>query len=395
MALQLCGREDIATAARVLAPPRRVALVAASGRNLSLLRAPLIEHLAARGIGVLCVAPDFTPDEDARLAALGAERARFNISPKGPSFLHGWRITREITGLLRQWRPDAVIALSGRLMCLGLIAARKANVGRRIALVNGLPKSGSAGGLDGGPVQIAQSLLRRGFEAADTAIFHNRDDLRLMERASLLPPGIVRQVVPGAGVDLAHFAEAPLPPVAEGFQFLMIASLDRRRGVLDYCEAAAALSPRAPAARFVLAGPAGVGESGLTPDALRPYAGVVTFLGPLADVRDALRQCHVFVYPSHGEGLPAVVLEAMAVGRPIVTTTTPGCRDTVDDRVNGCLVPAGDVAALEAAMASFLKRPDLLPAMARASRSKAERNFGRSRVIETMTAALGLATADP
>lgn len=401
--MQPGGRTDIASQARaaersnarlhtsgaVPASARRVAIVAASGRNLSLLRAPLVEHLVGRGIAVLCVAPRFTADEEARIAALGGERATFDATPRRFEFLTDWRISRELATTLRDWRADAVVALSGRVMCLALGAARGARVPRRIALVNDLPAFGTPGGVRHEP-PIAQSLLRRGFEAADVALFHNRDDLRRLERAGLLPPRLTRHVIPGAGVDLAHFKQAPLPPLAEGFRFIMISTLDRKRGVLDYCEAASSLAARAPGARFLLAGPAGEGSSGINPEALRPYAGAVTFLGPLADVRPALADSHVFVYPSHGEGMPAAILEAMAVGRPIVTTSVAGCRDTVDDRVNGCLVPPGDVAMLEGAMASFLKRPDLLPAMARASRSKAERNFDRARTIAALTAALSL-----
>ncbi len=104
-----------------------------------------------------------------------------------------------------------------------------------------------------------------------------------------------------------------------------------------------------------------------------------------------LAQCHIFVYPSHAEGMPQPVLEAMAAGRPIITTDVAGCRDTVDERVNGCLVKAGDARALAAAMESFLKRPDLIPSIARASRAKAERFCGIETVSGSLLAALGLA----
>ncbi len=141
---------------------------------------------------------------------------------------------------------------------------------------------------------------------------------------------------------------------------------------------------------FLLAGPAGTSASVVKPEELRAYAEAVTFLGPLVDVRPALADCHVFVYPSDGEGMPRALLEALASGRPVVTTTAPGCRDTADDRVNGCLVPPGDVAALELAMASFLKRPDLLASMSRASRLKAERHFDERHVIDAMMELIGV-----
>ncbi|MCB1520400.1 MAG: glycosyltransferase [Hyphomicrobiaceae bacterium] len=374
----------------VSGPPRRVAIVAASARSLAVLRGPLIETLVRRGIAVLCIAPQFTTDDEARLAALGAEREAFDSEPGGPRMLRDWRVSRSLAEIFKRWQADAVIAQSGRLMCLALIAGRGCGVGRCLALVNELPIGSADKTVSAATERIPERLLAKAFAAADVVVFHNRDQLRQIERAALLPPGVKSHVVAGAGVDLAHVTAMPLPGAADGIAFLMISTLDLSRGVLDYCAAARSLAQRAPNARFRLAGPAGTGPTGLSPDALKPFSDVVTFAGPLADVRPALADCHVFVYPSHGEGMPRAILEALAAGRPVITTTTPGCRDTVDDRVNGCLVAPGDVEGLDAAMASFLKRPDLLPAMSRASRLKAERHFDQRRVLETITAAIGL-----
>lgn len=364
-------------------PVRRVAIVSGSARNLILLRGPLIRALLARGIDVLAVAPEFDRGEEAILESMGVERAVFNIVPRGPRFAADWQIVWEIKERFAAWRPDAVLASSGRVMALSMTAAAKARVPRRVALLNGLEPANRIAA-DRGVADLHHAgsrLLAQGLKHATAAVFHNRDDRRRLERNRVLPAQLPTVVVPGAGVDLEAFSETPLPSLARGLVFLMIATLDRARGVLDYCEAASALKARAPQARFLLAGPAGDGPTGLKPEAVRPYSDSVTFLGPLTDVRPALADCHVLVYPSHAEGMPRVVLEALAMGRPVVATETPGCRDTVDDRVNGCLVPAGDAEALELALASFLKRPDLLPAMARSSRLKAERHFDEASVI--------------
>jgi glycosyltransferase involved in cell wall biosynthesis len=125
--------------------------------------------------------------------------------------------------------------------------------------------------------------------------------------------------------------------------------------------------------------------------ALAALGSAVEYLGPAEDVAALLSQCHVFVYPSHAEGMPQPVLAAMAAGRPIITTNVAGCRDTVDERVNGCLVEPRNPRALAAAMESFLKRPDLIAPIARASRAKAERFCGIETVNSALIAALGLA----
>jgi glycosyltransferase involved in cell wall biosynthesis len=121
------------------------------------------------------------------------------------------------------------------------------------------------------------------------------------------------------------------------------------------------------------------------------YAPAVEYLGPVQDMRALLAISHVFVYPSHGEGMPHPVLEALAAGRPIVRTDVAGCRDTVDDRVNGCFAQPRDVRSLTTAMESYVKRPDLIPPIARASRAKAERFCGIETVNRSLLAALALA----
>lgn len=378
-------------------PIRRVALVGGTARNLVAMRGALMSALLDRGISVLALAPHFSAEEEARLEAMRIERATFDLTPRGPRMLADFQIVRELKDKLSVWQADAVLGVGTRVTALAMIAAAKARIPRRIALVNGLPPE-TAPLAQPGVADLLTArprLLARGLRSATALVLHNRDDKRRLERTGRLLPSLPSIVVPGAGVDLARFASAPLPSAAGGMVFLMIATLDRARGVIEYCEAARELKARAPQARFLLAGPAGDGPTGLKPEAIRPYGDAVTFLGPLVDVRPTLAECHVLVYPSYGEGMPRAVLEALASGRPVVTTTTPGCRDTADDRVNGCLVPPGDVAALELAMASFLKRPDLLPAMSRASRLKAERHFDERLVISSLLDLIGIAHRDP
>lgn len=371
----------------------RVAFVSGSPRTLLGSRSSLIGVLVAHGAPVLCVAPHFSTEQSSQLLMLGAEQATFDLTPKGPRLLADWSVKRELLQVLRTWKPEIVVAMSERVMALALLAGQRARVGRRIALVNGFAaRGGMASDVDVDPFRASPRLLARALKASDAAVFHNRDDLRRLVDAGALPDNINHAILPGAGVDLASFAAVPLPPVSDGAVFLMVSALDEARGVLDYCEAAQRLKERAPRAEFLLAGPASDGATAISTDVLRPYSGAVTFLGALADVRPTLARSHVFVYPSHGEGMPRAVLEALSVGRPVITTATPGCRETVDDCVNGMLVPSGNVPALEDAMSRILKRPDQLPSMARASRLKAERHFDEGRVLQRWLQLLGFDT---
>jgi glycosyltransferase involved in cell wall biosynthesis len=197
-------------------------------------------------------------------------------------------------------------------------------------------------------------------------------------------------IVPGSGIDLKSFRAAPLPSREPGLVFLMLGRLERRRGVLEYKAAAQRLKLRWPQAQFRFAGPTSDEPDAVSPDAL-VEGGAVDYLGHLEDVRPALAASHVFVYPSYWEGMPRSVLEALATGRAVITTTTPGCSETVDEKVSGCVVPPADVAALATAMESYLANPDQVVAGSRAARLKAERRFDAKHVNASMMRILGLA----
>jgi glycosyltransferase involved in cell wall biosynthesis len=117
---------------------------------------------------------------------------------------------------------------------------------------------------------------------------------------------------------------------------------------------------------------------------------VVQYIGPQADPRPLMARTHAFVMPAIGDAVPAQLIEAIALGRPVITTTSRGCRAAVDGGTNGMLVPPGDPAALAIAMARLLLRPDLIPSMARASRSLAESRYDSRRINAQLLNALGL-----
>jgi glycosyltransferase involved in cell wall biosynthesis len=226
-----------------------------------------------------------------------------------------------------------------------------------------------------GPRPCWRRLYAAGLAASHVAVFHNGEDQRRLAQLGLLPKPLDLQTVPGGGVDLEYFTVAPLPPLGagegQGLVFLMLARSDAARGIAEYKAAARMLAERAPHSRFLLAGPAGDAAALLAPGA----DNVIEHLGDVPDVRPLYTQAHVVIVPSYAEGMSRVAMEALACGRPLIASDIPGARETVDERVNGVLVPPRDAKALSVAMESFLKRPDLIPSMSRASRLKAERRF--------------------
>jgi glycosyltransferase involved in cell wall biosynthesis len=349
--------------------PQRIAFVCPPGAPLQQLREHLFGEILSRRHRILVVAPQLGANEVQALAALGAEHASLIPEAADRKLMADWKAVGKLKQVLADWAPHVVVAYGAKTMIYGALAAKSAGVERVVLVVDGLPEQRFTGALaaDEMPAWRYGQALR----AADAAVFHNRDDLGLMQKLGAVPEALRVVVVPGAGIDLERQPELPLPPLVPGLAFLMIASLDERRGVVEYATAAATLRQQAPGCRFLLAGLPDAGAA--TIDVSQLTAGGVDYVGDATDHAELFAQCHVFVYPAHAEGMPQPVLQALAAGRPILTTDIAGCRDTVDERINGTLVPARDAAALAEAMQGFLKRPDLIPAMARASRAKAER----------------------
>jgi len=363
---------------------QRVVLLGAFAPSLVRFRGPLIEAMAGRGHRVFAASPGIDETIAQQLRALGATPVdvplvRASLNPF--SALATYRALRDIFVRLR---PDVVIAYTITPVTIGALAARAAQVGRFVALVTGLGYAFTAGRE---PRRLltrlaAWLLYRRAFRAVSVAVFQNVDDRREFARLRLLPRDLPTGLVNGSGVDVGHFSPAPLPSEPN---FLMIARFLKDKGIREFAEAGAQLKREHPAVQVRL-----VGWLDRSPDAIdaaelqRIEDRGIENLGELADVRPAIAACSVYVLPSYREGMPRSVLEAMAMGRAIVTTDAPGCRETVIDGVNGFLVPPRDAAALLVALRKFVDRPALAAEMGAASRRMAEEKFAVEAVNQVM-----------
>jgi len=206
-------------------------------------------------------------------------------------------------------------------------------------------------------------------------IFQNPDDIREFVEAGVVAPGQVC-LIGGSGVDLELFFPCPEPPGVP--QVVLPARMLRDKGVIEFAEAARVLRSQGIAARFLLAGmrdeenPASLETRELR--RLERETGV-EWLGHVADMPALYRSASVVCLPSYREGLPKVLIEACAAGRPIVTTDVPGCRQVVTEGVNGLLSRPRDVASLAAALGALLRDPDMRSRLGAAGRRRAETEF--------------------
>jgi glycosyltransferase involved in cell wall biosynthesis len=204
-------------------------------------------------------------------------------------------------------------------------------------------------------------------------IFLNPDDRReFVERG--LAPADRAVVLGGIGVDLDAWASAP--PVREPVTFLLVARLLREKGIVEYATAAREVRGRHPGVRFLLLGGLDSNPGGLGRAEVQSWVdeGILEWPGHV-EVRPWMMRASVFVLPSWREGVPRSTQEAMAMGRPVITTDAPGCRETIEDGVNGYRVPVRDAQALAQAMLRFVRDPDLIESMGAASRRLAEDRF--------------------
>jgi glycosyltransferase involved in cell wall biosynthesis len=368
-----------------------IILLGAHGPSLVNFRGPLISALIKAGHRVTAAAIDIDEATATSLRALGAEPLSLTAQRTGMNPFSDLGFHRQLKAHFTRLRPDIVLAYTAKPIVWGAPAARAAGVPFFAAMITGLGYAFT----DGRDIKrrvvlaVLKRLYRRALRRSDAIMFQNPDDRALFEVMKLVPaqPGSV--IINGSGIDLSHFALAPLPMGQPSF--LMIARFLGDKGVREYCQAAIATKRRHPAIHFRLVGwidpsPNAIGEEELA----GWIAEGVEYLGRQDDIRPAMRGTSVYVLPSYREGTPRSVLEALAMGRPVITTDAPGCRETVVDGHNGYLVPARDAEAIERAMLRFIENPTLVPTMGQASRRIAEEKYDVHKVNLQIMEHLGI-----
>jgi glycosyltransferase involved in cell wall biosynthesis len=370
--------------------PQRIAVVGPSGASLAVALGPLIHEIVQHGHEVICLAPGMEGKPAKTFGRMGVQCIGLPPFRQGFSPIADPHSLIRLAQIFRQIRPDIVAGYSPKGAALAALASWTLGIGHMVSLLSEL----GAGFADPpfSPVahHVQKALFRLIFRLSDTAVFFNEENHKILLRHQLLPPRLRQFPFTGGGVDLSLFPLTELPPLDRGVMFLFAGPLDRRLGVHDFCEAARLLRAKNGNFRCVLAGPEVRGDNGFPLGELKRYREVVQYLGPQPDPRPLIARTHVFVLPATGDAVPNALMEAIAMGRPVITTTARGCRVVVCEGMNGLLVPPGDPAALAAAMARLLVRPDLIPSMSRASRALAESRFDSRRVHDQLLNALGL-----
>lgn len=370
-------------------------IIAGAPGSLIHFRGHLITDLIDQGLTVHAASPRLTPDSaiHTQLIALGAHPHEIHLKRTGINPIEDLRTLFELLRLVRRIKPDVVLGYTIKPVIFGTLAAAMGGCPRRYALITGLGYSfldNKENRRQQVVSRIVTRLYRRSLGYAHKVFFQNPDDQTLFRQLGVLNGATPSVVVNGSGVDLVHYAPRHYP---RRVSFVLVARLLIDKGIREYAEAAYRLKERYPDAEFQLVGALDSNPRSITLQELAQWGkdGVITYLGRLTDVRQALENASVFVLPSYyREGVPRTILEALSMGRPVITTDTPGCRETVVEGQNGYLVPPRDVDRLTEAMQRFLETPELAESMGERAREVAVDKYDVRKVNAIMLKEMGI-----
>jgi glycosyltransferase involved in cell wall biosynthesis len=362
-----------------------IAVCANQAWNLVNFRAGLIGALLERGFAVEAIAPP-DPVMEARLRALGCGFTPVGIDSSGLAPHRDFATFLELRRIIIDKRPVAWLSWTIKPNIYGSLAAGLAGVSS-FPNVSGLGTAFIRRNL---LTLIVKQLYRTGFLRAATVFFQNQDD-----RSEFVDGRMVRadqaRVLPGSGIDPLTWSP-PSTGRPTPRRFLMLARIVADKGVREYVAAARNIRARWPDARFILMGEIDApNRTAIPPEEVRGWLaeGAIEHLDPVSDVRPHIAAADFIVLPSYREGLSRVLLEAAAMGRPIVTTDVTGCRDIVREGENGFLCEARSAESLTAALIRACEVGDARwQRMADAGRARILAEFSQDRVIALYLQAL-------
>jgi len=359
---------------------RSIALIGSGAYSLSNFRGPLIQDLVSKGVKVFALAPDFDEFTEQAVESLGATPVKFALDRAGKNPLSDFRTFFDLRKILSALRPDATFCYFIKPVIYGSLAAWSVGTANRFSLIAGL---GSSINPDDESLTFKQRavqfmilrLYKKALDKCDRVFFQNNEDLNFFIGSNLVDPSKTLRVN-GTGVDLRKLPVLPIP--RQPLRFILAARLLREKGITDFVDAARLVKKDFPDVQFCLLGGLDSNPTALACQDVQAWVdeGLIEWPGHVNDIVPWMAQASVFVLPSYyREGIPRSIQEAMAMGRAIITTDNVGCRETVEDGVNGFLVPKKSPEVLSHAMLKFCKNPALIEEMGKNSRQMAEQIF--------------------
>lgn len=379
----------------------KILIIGGVQKSLINFRGPLIKRLIDEGHTVFAAANGEDENYSTILQTMGVKYYPIKLQRTGINPFQDIFTFIHIVHLIGKKKPDIILAYTIKpVVYSGLAVYFKGSI-KAYALITGLGHAFlQTNSLKEKIVSlIALTLYRVSLFRYTCVIFQNPDDQRFFESGKLLLHGR-SNVIAGSGVDLDFFREEPLP---DECVCLLIGRLLKEKGIREYVKAARIIKESKKPIRFKLVGGFDSNPSSISQKELEKWVneGIIEYGGLLSDVRPVLKECRVYVLPSYREGTPRTVLEAMATGRPIITTDVPGCRETIDmgichtnDKLkigrNGILVPKMDPESLVLAIKYMFHNPLKVVAMSSESRRYVELRYDVNKVNNDLFRIIGV-----
>jgi len=373
----------------------KIIIIGTTASSFTNFRASLIRKLVFNKHEVFAFAIDYSNDSRSKLIEWGVTPIDYKLSRSGLNPIVDLKMMFQLKTKFEYIKPDIVFSYFVKPIIYGTLAARLAKIPTRIVMFEGLgfaftnQPQGMA--IKTKLIQKIQLFLYRiVLPTATNLVFLNTDD-----RDELLIKHKINfnevSVLGGIGLNLDEYSY--FKPQSKVIRFLFIGRLLKEKGIFDFLEAAKMVKIEYPNAEFIILGEIdSTSPNTLSKETLSDYikSGLVIYPGYVENVLSWINYCSVFVLPSYREGFPRSSQEAMAVGRPILTTDVPGCRETAVDLKNGFLVPAFDVEKLAEKMIWFIQNPDKIESMGLASRCIAEEKFDEDKFNTKILKIMGI-----
>ena len=375
----------------------KIVIIGTIASSLYSFRKSFIKTLVKEGYIVYAFTSDFSEGELLKIGRLGAIPIVYELSRGGTNPLADARATYTLSKKIKEINPDLVFSYFSKPVIFGTLAARLAKVPRIIGMLEGLgyafteqPKGMNNKAKLVKNIQVL--LYKIALPQLDNIIFLNPDDPKdLLETYRIK----VKQtdVLGGIGLDLDEYNYQPIETTDLAIRFLFIGRMLKEKGIHDFISAAKIVKQGYPNVQFTVLGaidssnPGALQQSEL--DKLVSL-NIINYPGQVDNVQKWITDSHVFVLPSYREGVPRSTQEAMAIGRAVITTDVPGCRETVVDGVNGFLVGKWNPQALAEKMIYFIENPEQIKIMGDESYRIAQDKFDAEKVNKRLLDILGL-----
>jgi len=376
----------------------KIVIIGTVASSILGFRANLIKALLEQQHSVYAFVSEYSQDELNDIAELGVIPITYKSNRGGMNPLADVKATYALSKKFKEIAPDLVFSYFSKPVIFGSLAARFAKVPRVIGMLEGLgyafteqPEGLSKKAKLIKSIQIL--LYKIALPQLDKIIFLNPDDPRdLLESHNIKVKQI--DILGGIGLDLNEYTYQPIEETTDlPINFLFIGRMLKEKGIYDFIAAAKIVKQSYPNVQFTVLGaidssnPGALHQSEL---AKLISLNIINYPGQVDNVQKWIAASHVFVLPSYREGVPRSTQEAMAIGRAVITTDVPGCRETVIDGVNGFLVEKWKPQALAEKMIYFIEHPEQIAIMGYESYKIAKDKFDTRKVNKRLVDMLGL-----